>query len=68
MPAKLDDDTASLEEIGREFGLTRSRIGQVQIEALARVRLRLVAKLGADAAQALARDEWRSPPITRRSR
>ncbi len=35
----LDDDTTrSLEQIGREFGLTRERIRQIEIRALAKLR------------------------------
>jgi RNA polymerase primary sigma factor len=33
-----DDETRSLEQIGREFGLTRERIRQIEIRALAKLR------------------------------
>ncbi len=33
-----DDNTMSLEQIGREFGLTRERIRQIEIRALAKLR------------------------------
>jgi RNA polymerase nonessential primary-like sigma factor len=31
-------DTSTLEEVGREIGLTRERVRQIQVEALSRLR------------------------------
>ncbi len=42
--------TGTLEEVGEEIGLTRERVRQIQIEALARLRLGMEAE-GLDGSQ-----------------
>ena len=64
--ASLAADGARLDDLGRELGVSRERARQIQAAALCHARELLVGCLGVDAAQALAHDEVRSPPITRR--
>ena len=42
--------TGTLEEVGEEIGLTRERVRQIQMEALARLRVNLEAE-GLDASE-----------------
>ncbi len=48
----LDDEEKTLEEIGKQFGLTRERIRQIEMQALGRLRENMQV------------DDWPSPTRT----